>query len=396
MTILNIAIAKGDLQTVRTLIELKGYSPNYIGLTGLNDTPLTVAAQFGQRKVMDYLIQKGADINAKGYYFNYGLTPMEAALQFGHTQVVANLLANNAELPYGLHKTDVANQYLLKAASTNDTWSIEKILGNTEANINTHDNFMKLTPLHNAVMNDCFDATHKLILHGAKVNAIDIHGWTPLHYAASNSDTQFAKFLIEKGAKINAEDNSHRTPLFSAVLSNEEDLIYLLVKHGAKVNHTDMDGRSALDLAIINDAPEMIKCLVLNGAKISANINQSTPLEQAAESGKLQAVEMLIELGSSLSHKNAQGKTALELAFKAGEIAAVNLLKLHGAEVPLYIQEKLNALEPINIDQVLVETTDNLASVSGSISGSNAYHAQPIGPILGTDVVALQEHAFGA
>jgi ankyrin repeat protein len=401
MTYLNNFVAKGDLQTVRTLIENQGYSPNYTGWHGFAETPLVTAAQFGQRKVLDYLIQKGADVDGRAYF---GFTPIETALKFGHTQVVASLLANNAFLPEGIHKTDVANQYLLKAATTNDTWSIEKLLAHTEADINTHDNFMKRTPLHNAVMSDSFDATHTLVEKGAKINAIDINGWTSLHYAASNSDTQFASFLIEKGAKINALDNNNRTPLFTAVLSGEEELINLLVKNGAKVNHTDKDNISALDISIINDDSAMIKCLVANGAKISADATNSTPLEFAAETGKLQAVEALIQMGSSMHHKNSEGKTALELAFKAGEMGAVNMLKLYGAEVPAHIQVKLDEIKAVELTKVISHDQDQIISPAELTNEEhNAYpkgetiaeiiYVHPIGPVMGS--CEDHEHSFG-
>ena len=352
MTILNNAAAIGDLQEVRNLIEKQNYSPNYTGFTGWNHTPLAVAAKHGQRKVMEYLIEKGADINLKGHW-GTGDSAMEKALIAGQTQSVVTLLQHNAVLPSYLDKTDIANRLLIKAAGSNDTWSIEQLLNHTEADTNTHDTFMKRTPLHNAVMNDSLDATIKLIEKGAKVNVEDVNGWTPLHYAASNSDTQFAKLLIEKGAKINAVDHNERTPLFAAAMSGEEELVNLLVKNGAKINQTDNEGISILDLAIINDDADMIKCLVTNGAKISSGIDNTTPLEHAAEQGKLQAIEALIQLGSSIHHKNAQGKSAIELAFKAGEMGAVNTLKMYGAEVPKYIQDKLDTLSTLDNDNVL-------------------------------------------
>lgn len=350
MTYLNDFISKGDLQAVRTLIETKGYSPSYTGWHGFAELPLVVAAQHGQRKVMEYLIQKGADVNGRAYF---GSTPMETALKLGHTQAVTCLLEHNANIPEGIYRTDLANQYLLKAAASNDLWSIEKLMLHTEADINTHDNFMKRTPIQNAVLHDAFDATVLLINKGAKINSVDIHGWTALHYAASNSDSQFAALLIEKGAKVNALDNNHRTPLFTAALSGEEDLIYLLAKNGAKINHIDKDGITALDLTILNDDAAMLTCLVLNGAKITASIGQETPLEFAAENGKLQALEALIQLGSSLHHKNSEGKTALELAFKAGHYDAVNMLVMYGAEVPKHIEEKLALMKPLDTHEVL-------------------------------------------
>ncbi len=412
MTILNNAVAKGDLDTVRKLIETDGYSPNYSGPLGFSDTPLTIAAQFGQRKIMEYLIQKGGDINTKSSWFCS--SPIEAALKYGHTQVIVSLLVNNVQLPENLHKTDIANALLLKAASANDTWSIDKILSHTEANIHIHDDFMKRTPLHNAVMNDSYDASCKLLELGAKINSIDLHGWTPLHYAASNSDLQFAKLLVEKGAKINSLDNNDRSPLFAAVqMGGEEELVTFLVKNGAKVNQADNEDVTVLDLAVINDDADMIKCLVTNGAKISANTHGDTPLENAAAAGKLQAIEALISLGSSLTHKNTEGKTALELAYKAGEMGAVNTLILHGAEVPKYIQAELDKTKPMDTTDVLpgdvivttpaaptvdvkvdlevedkVETlnpTNTTATTETNVMiDTLTVYAQPIGPMLNT------------
>ncbi len=403
MTTLNNAVAKGDLQQVKTLIEVKGYAPNDTGFTGWNHTPITVAAQFGQRKVMDYLISKGADVNQKGYWgFTY--SPIEIALQHGHTQTVTSLLTHDAILPQELNKTDIANQYLLKSATTNDAWSIEQLLTHTEADINTHESYaMHRTPLHNAVMHDSFDATQKLLEAGAKVNVVDVNGWTPLHYAASNSDVQFTKLLIEKGAKVNAVDLNDRTPLFAASMSSEEELVNLLVKNGAKINHTDNEGVSILDIAIINDDADMIKCLVTNGAKIGANIDNTTPLEHAAELGKLQAIEALIQVGSSLHHKNTQGKTAIELAFKAGELGAVNMLKMYGAEVPKYIQDKLDTLSTLDNDAVL--PGDHIVSpitIEMPVIMNPAGSTQPVlfpiaqGPALGASTEQQEHHFFGA
>lgn len=353
MTILNDAVAKGDLVAVRNLIETKNYNPNYTGFTGWNHTPLAVAAKYGHRKIMEYLIEKGADVNLKGKW-STDFSAIEIAFIAGQTQSVTTLLQHNTTLPSDILKSEVVNRFLLKAASSNDTWSIEKLLTHAEADINTHENYLMMhTPLHKAVMSDAFDATVKLIENGAKVNVVDVNGWTPLHYAASNSDTQFAKLLIEKGAKVNALDKSERTPLFAAAMSGEEELVNLLVKHGAKINQTDDNDVSILDIAIINDDADMIKCLVTNGAKISAGIDNTTPLEHAAERGKLQAIEALIQLGSSLHHKNAQGKSAIELAFKAGEMGAVNTLKMYGAEVPKYIQDKLDTMSTLDNDNVL-------------------------------------------
>ena len=404
MTYLNDAIIKGDFDAVKNMIEKQNYSPNATGFLGYQDTPLVVAATYGQRKIMDYLIHKGADINLRGgSWFSLiktCLSPIEAAFLNKQTQIVVTLLANNVTLPKGLDKTNVANEYLIKAARTNDTWSIDKILATTEADINTLEPNMLRSPLHNAVMYDNYDATFKLIEKGARINTTDSHGWTPLHYAASNSDSQFAQLLIDKGAKVNAQDNNEQTPIFAAVSSGEEALVNLLVSNGAKINLTNNDGRTPLDIVILNDDADMVRCLVANGAKISANYDNTTPLEYAAQLGKLQALEALIEVGSSINgHKNADGNTPVEIAFKANQMGAVNMLIMHGAEVPRYIQNKLDKMKAVDVDQVLPgeqvvtsETADqDNATVVSHTNHANIDLLQPIGPTM--LLPADQDHA---
>ena len=64
-TALNTEIVKGDFHAVKQLIETKGYSPNYTGFLGLSHTPLYTAAASKQVEILNYLIQKGADVNVQ-------------------------------------------------------------------------------------------------------------------------------------------------------------------------------------------------------------------------------------------------------------------------------------------------------------------------------------------
>src|SRR5690606_38023677 len=111
--------------------------------------------------------------------------------------------------------------------------------------------------------------------------------------------------------------------------------------------------------------------------------------------GKLQAIEALLEMGSSLNHKNAYGKTALELAFKAGEYGAVNMLKLHGAEVPSYVQEKLDKMNVINTNEVLpsdIITPPNNNNVNNVTENTETQEPiQPMGPVFNNTYIAAPD-----
>jgi ankyrin repeat protein len=383
-TVLNTEIAKGDFQAVKHLIENQGYSPNYTGLFGLAHTPLYIAATSKQVEILDYLIQKGADVNKRGRWW-LDSRPLDMALEIQHVPMVASLLARNAQIPIpnekffsdsskNYMKTKIVTEYLIKATSSNDTASIEKILKNQHADINKYnldDNYKQLpTALATAVKENHFEATSLLLEKGATVNTIYSFNWTnhPLNLVQNN---QIAELLIKHTPKINDS-------LVELIMLDKPQLVTLLIKNGALINTTYFDGEydfmTPLEAAVIQDDSAMIKMLVSYGADLKAESTSiyylhSTPLEFAALNGYLQALETLIELGADLNHKNSfSHKTALELAYAFDEIPAMNKLILHNAEVPEYIHAKLDLLKPIETNQVL--TGDQIITLVGQDSQS--------------------------
>ena len=57
-------------------------------MDGRGHTPLHRAAQKSRKEIVELLIAKGADVNAKD---NQGITPLDSAIQFNHPET-ANLL----------------------------------------------------------------------------------------------------------------------------------------------------------------------------------------------------------------------------------------------------------------------------------------------------------------
>ena len=107
-------------------------------------TPLHIAAARNSLAVAEFLLQNGADINAKNYY--NGLTPLHIATMRNVVEAAEFLLHNGAD-------ADAKNY---------------------------HD---ELTPLHIATMRNVFRVAELLLEHGADVNAKTSDGWTPLFLA---------------------------------------------------------------------------------------------------------------------------------------------------------------------------------------------------------------------
>uniref|UniRef100_A0A131XKV7 Putative myotrophin n=1 Tax=Hyalomma excavatum TaxID=257692 RepID=A0A131XKV7_9ACAR len=84
------SLKNGDLDQVKDCVEQKGLDVN-ASIDGR--PPLHYAADYGQADVLRYLIDKGADVNAKD---KYGISPLLAAIWEGHTACVKLMVEKGA------------------------------------------------------------------------------------------------------------------------------------------------------------------------------------------------------------------------------------------------------------------------------------------------------------
>jgi len=110
------AVKTGDLKNVKEAIEKQGVSPNYVEASVNKRTPLHWASDYGQVEVIEYLLSKGANIEAKD---NFGITPLLAAVYEGHENAVKTLLQRGARRdvkgPDGLTPLEAAEKASIKA-----------------------------------------------------------------------------------------------------------------------------------------------------------------------------------------------------------------------------------------------------------------------------------------
>jgi ankyrin repeat protein len=160
-------------------------------------------------QVVELLIKRGADVNAKGVEF--GDTPLHMAAYSGQAEIAKLLIENGA---------DVNAKYGYEGESGE-------------------------TPLHWALSTGGYtnyprniEIVKVLVENGADVNIKDREGKTPLHRAVLQSiiwpRVEIVRLLVEKGADVNAKDNNGNTPLGLAIWINETEAAELLRQHGAK------------------------------------------------------------------------------------------------------------------------------------------------------------------
>jgi ankyrin repeat protein/predicted methyltransferase len=280
------AATAGDLSKVRALLEADPALLESKDEDG--QTPLHRACLAKQAAVANFLLDKGANVNAKG---TFQFTPL-------------------------IWASDVPGQ---------DTALLQRLI-DKGADVNAQGSH-STTPLHRAAFRGGLQVARLLLDHGAEVNVQGYNGVTPLHRAAQSGDLQVARLLIERGADVNAYDkysgtvgpsDINGTTLQVAInYGPDEQVAKLLVESGARLNRKDPNGNTELHLAALKGYADLTRVLVSHGADVGAvNTYDRTSLYYAAKHGYRSVADALITAG-------ADAKTIVETNYgKAPQLTA--------------------------------------------------------------------------
>ncbi|MFP3801445.1 ankyrin repeat domain-containing protein [Paraburkholderia sp. SIMBA_027] len=109
------------------------------------------------------------------------------------------------------------------------------------------------------------------------------------------------------------------TPLMLAALHGEDSLVDALLDAGARFGALDDEGNHALWYACLAGAPAPILRLIEAGIEIDhANDHDITCLMQAAASGRVEVMHLLLSLGASEGLYAPDGRDALDMAADRG------------------------------------------------------------------------------
>lgn len=197
-----------------------------------------------------------------------------------------------------------------------------------------------------AAESDDIKALEAMIAAGMAVETADAEGRTALHAAAAAGAQKVVGFLLDRRMDINVADQSGRTPLMEAVLHANPEMVRDLLRQGADPSLKDEGRYKPLMLAVKEGKAEMVAELapyvrqdlddallaaailgeadVIDeltnyGASIYARVEDGrTPLMLAAQHGRVEAVEMLLDIGANRFTMDTQGRIAADLAREAG------------------------------------------------------------------------------
>jgi ankyrin repeat protein len=279
------AVRSRDRATLERLIEADP------ALATANDTGgstlLHHAAGFGTLDTLAFLIDKGADVNAKN---RRGSTPIFWAI---HDEAKVRLLIS-------------------RGAAVN----VKQIEGRT--------------PVYQASILGSGNAVLRLLLEsGGNPNAATLTGLTPLSGAALRGDVEAMRLLLAKGADVHAKNGAGATALMAAATNGSADAVRLLLERGADVNVRTKLGETALGNAAGAGVTDTVKMLLDRGADVdSRNSRGYSPLMLAAGSDAMNAdiVKLLLAKGADASFSADYDETAYVLASHRGNTAVARLL----------------------------------------------------------------------
>ncbi|WEW54686.1 hypothetical protein PRK78_000108 [Emydomyces testavorans] len=297
LTPFHLAALYNRRETVKILLDT-GYfvdSRNSCGETALHS-----AAKIAAVTVMSFLIQKGADVNARD---NRGCTPLFRLLEQHRSEKpdishIVNLLhCSGADF----NATDERGNTIFYFVLTRNDWLV--------------DTFMQ---------------------YGVDVNALDSQGYPPLRSALIHLTSKHVKLLIDHGADVNWRDRKGCTVVHLALDHGDTAQLEVLLDHGADVNAKNNSGLTPLCCAASLGLVEHATVLLRKGANINLACKQGfTPLHYALMTSSAPSIQM-IQLLSDFYMKDGTGRTALlhvisERRFNCAEL--IKVLLDHGAEV---------------------------------------------------------------
>ncbi|KAJ5740647.1 ankyrin repeat-containing domain protein [Penicillium malachiteum] len=344
---IGVAARFGHTRVVRILLD-NGYP---IDQTTSRDplTPLASAARYLHINVVDLLIERGANVEAK---MEDGETPLSVAAQFGNAIVAKKLLENGADIRIRIE--DGRNPIHLAARNHKEEvlsflldWCLEH---DCQDCFKDCDNW-GTTPLHEVCRGRCnISFIDRLLSTGVLPDVLDNNGESPLmkvfphYYMVFEDDHEAEDELLQKIKRLSSPSvilrptvSETKTSLHCAIELADSRPLEWLLEHGGRrgVNEKDAFGNTPLLLAL--DYKNMnVAQILLRLEDVDVTLRRDTEetvLHIAAQ--KCTPREMSSILGRHPALLNAvdqNGRTPLLEAFSASRLDNCEYLLTQGAD----------------------------------------------------------------
>ena len=250
------AVTAGDLAKVKAAVDADPQALE--ARNNYRQTPLILAIQKKKIEVAEYLLARGADVNAKE---TSGATPLSYAIAGGFTGLAKTLVERKADinapamwnmspLPFALEfgQTDIAEmladkgavlpvepgpasyRIFFSACSNGSAKLVDRML---EKGFTIGDNQYSRGLPFLAAGGGSAAIVEKLIRLGFDMDRKNELGWAPLHAAAEKGHTQVAAILLSHGAAIDGRTLAGKSAYDIAVSLGKTEVAGLLKDKGA-------------------------------------------------------------------------------------------------------------------------------------------------------------------
>ena len=258
-----------EIARIQTMIQ---NSPDLINALSDGNTPLGNAAAHGWLKVAAFLLDHGADVNG-----GYG-SALFSATKAGNRAMVELLLSRGANVNAKGDSGDTA----LQQAARHGFQAVAEVLLANHADVNVQDGG-RATALCSAASSGQLKIVQMLLAAGANPNLKDGNGRTVLNFAIGISPEIF-QVLLESGTNPNTEDSNGRTPLSYAVERDNPKVVKLLLAAKADPNGGKLD--APLFCAIDKNDTASAELLLQAGAKPNATGKFDLPRQSGFGGGR--------------------------------------------------------------------------------------------------------------
>ncbi|KAL7785777.1 ankyrin repeat-containing domain protein [Trichoderma afarasin] len=326
--------ASGGSTPMAKLLLQNGAAVNVNLQAGQFGNALQMASSKGHIKMVQLLLDHGAEVNAQGGYYGTALNAACAKRCFATDAIptVQLLLEHGADVNIGGGKFGSALQTVCAKLTSKTGNTLSQILLDHGADVNArggeYGTALQAACVHNPSI------VQLLLDYGADINAEGGVYGTSLQAACACSP-MIGRLLLDHGANVNAEGGNYGTALQAALHSCHLDLVQLLVDRGADVNANRGSYGSCLQIACANGrvlrcegSMDVIRTLLQHGADPLIHRGQlPSPFHSAA----------VHDLSFDL-HVSSRIKSRFQ------DNALLQLLLQHGAELNLVDDKRGTAL----------------------------------------------------
>jgi serine/threonine-protein phosphatase 6 regulatory ankyrin repeat subunit B len=393
-------------------------------------TLMHYASQTGQVDVVEYLLQSGANINARN---KHGYTALDLVIEhLGKDHPVTQILLRfTPQRQVVMHPSARAQQQEVNVAQSTETKSQK---ANQAAAVNAGQEVITETVSSSdadecspeqiqwlVYSGDLHGLQRCLSLHPELISRADHFGWTPIHEAARAGHSNVVDYLMKVGANLDAKTVKNHTALDLAIslYGNEHEIVRKLRRHkpllfapnvllvgveapypvatpqddtltkthkenetkksegnhdaGAKHSTPANDCSQEQTRLFVHaeDLDGLKRCLTLHPEYMNRGDDLGwTPIHEAARGGHSLILEYLLLSGANSSIKTKHGESALKLATdRHGKEHAVTQMLLKQTERnPNDSESKISihGVEPVKITELSQSSSQDESPTAAS------------------------------